>query len=130
RAGTLPEPLRQALKSFLAIYGHRAVAEIDLGLPRWSEDPGHLLGVLANYLRLENEAAAPDAQFRRAAAEAEAMIDQLAARATTRGRWRWRAVRFLLGRLRELAGLREAPKFYFVAILARARALLRCVGED
>ena len=27
-------------------YGDRAVAEIDLGLPRWSEDPTYLFGVL------------------------------------------------------------------------------------
>jgi len=99
-------------------------------VPRWSEDPSHLLGMLANYLRLQNEAAAPDVKFQRAAAEAEAMLEDLAARASKRGRWRGRAVRFLLGRLRELAGLREAPKFYFVAILGRARALLKRVGED
>ena len=41
------------LAGFLATYGHRAVAEIDLGVPRWSDDPTHILGVLANYLRLD-----------------------------------------------------------------------------
>jgi hypothetical protein len=39
RAGTLAPPLQQGLAEFLARYGHRGVAEIDLGLPRWSEDP-------------------------------------------------------------------------------------------
>ena len=51
-AGTLPPVLQRGLAEFLAEYGQRAVAEIDLGMPRWSDDPTHILGVLANYLRL------------------------------------------------------------------------------
>ncbi len=42
---------QRGLTRFLRRYGHRAVAEIDLGMPRWSDDPSHILGVLANYLR-------------------------------------------------------------------------------
>ena len=44
RAGTLPRAAQKGLSAFLARYGHRAVAEIDLGVPRWSEDPRHILG--------------------------------------------------------------------------------------
>ena len=50
-AGTLPSLLQRELEGFLHVYGHRGVAEIDLGLPHWSEDPTHILGVLANYLQ-------------------------------------------------------------------------------
>lgn len=42
-AGTLPGPLQTGLITFLASYGHRGVAEIDVGLPRWSEDPAHII---------------------------------------------------------------------------------------
>jgi len=77
REGTLPPALQQALTDFLRTYGHRGVAEIDLGLPRWSEDPTYLLGVLANYLQLNNPDAAPDVQFQRGAQEAEARTWQL-----------------------------------------------------
>jgi pyruvate,water dikinase len=129
RRGELPDPLHEGLAEFLRVYGHRGVAEIDLGLPRWSEDPTHLLGVLANYLRLENAELAPDAQFRQAAEAAERMVAELARRAGKRGRWRGALVRFLLGRVRELAGIREAPKFHLVRFLAMARALLQPVGE-
>src|SRR3712207_9033398 len=62
--GALPGVLQDGLARFLETYGHRAVAEIDLGLPRWSEDPAHVLGVLSNYLRLEDPERAPDVQFR------------------------------------------------------------------
>lgn len=38
REEKLPPTLQQGLANFLRTYGHRGVAEIDLGLPRWSED--------------------------------------------------------------------------------------------
>src|SRR5690606_4251484 len=59
----LPPVLAEGLAAFLAEYGHRAVAEIDLGMPRWRDEPEHILGVLANYLRLDDEDLAPDRQF-------------------------------------------------------------------
>ena len=71
----------QRVAPFLDRYGHRAVAEIDLGMPRWSDDPRHLLGVLTNYRRMSPaEKASPDQLFASGAAEAEAMIDTLANR--------------------------------------------------
>ena len=38
-AGTLPPTAQAALAGFLARYGFRGLAEIDLGRPRWREDP-------------------------------------------------------------------------------------------
>jgi phosphohistidine swiveling domain-containing protein len=128
RNGSLPPKLQASLTDFLGLYGHRGVAEIDLGLPRWSEDPAYIMGVLANYLRLDDPQAAPDIQFGRATREAEEMVAELARRAT--GRVRGALVRFLLGRARELSGLRESPKFCIVLLMARVRDLLWPVGEE
>ncbi len=130
RKGTLPPVLQQGLANFLRTYGHRGVAEIDLGLPRWSEDPTYILGVLANYLQLKNPELAPDIQFRRGAQDAEAMITELTQRAARKGWLRGKLVGFLLNRVRALAGLREVPKFYMIVLFARARALLWPVGEQ
>src|SRR5207237_2208875 len=80
RRGAFPPLLQRELETFLVRYGHRAIAEIDLGLPRWSEDPSHLLGAIANYQRLDAAALAPDAQFARGAREAEATIATLLSR--------------------------------------------------
>jgi rifampicin phosphotransferase len=121
--GTVPPVVQR----FLDRYGHRAVAEIDPGMPRWSDDPAHILGVLANYLRLDDPDAAPDAQFRRGAAEAEAMIRSLSAKA---GGLRGRLVRFALERTRRLAGLRETPKFFLIQFLAQVRRQLQHVGAE
>jgi phosphohistidine swiveling domain-containing protein len=128
--GTLPAKLQTGLAGFLRRYGHRGVAEIDLGLPRWSEDPTYIIGVLANYLRFDDPELAPEVQFRRAARQAEEMVAELTRRASREGRLRGALVGFLLNRARALAGLREVPKFFAVLILTRARALLSEIGED
>jgi rifampicin phosphotransferase len=130
RGGDLPPKLQTELADFLRLYGHRGVAEIDIGLPRWSEDPTYILGVLGNYLRHDDPELAPDVQFRRAERQAEEMVADLTRRASRKGRLRGTLVGFLLNRARALAGLREMPKFLAILVFARARALLRGVGED
>jgi pyruvate,water dikinase len=130
RAGTLPPVLQTGLRGFLDRYGHRAVAEIDVGVPRWAEDPTHVLGVLGNYLRLDGAARAPDAVFARGAAQAESMVAALADRARRRGPLRGRAVAVALDRTRQLAGVRELPKFDIVLVLAQARRELLRIGEE
>jgi phosphohistidine swiveling domain-containing protein len=130
REGTLPTTLQQGLKEFLHVYGHRGVAEIDLGLSRWSEDPTYVLGVLANYLQLKNPDLAPGVQFQRGAQEAESMVAELTRRARHKGWLRGQLVRFFLKRVRTLAGLREMPKFCLVLILAQMRETLWSVGKE
>jgi rifampicin phosphotransferase len=128
RAGALPPVLHNGLSVFLNRYGHRAVAEIDIGMPRWSEDPAYILGVLANYLRLSDQERASDMVFARGATEAEALVADLTARACRRGRLRGRLVGLALRRAREFAGVRELPKYYLVLVLARLRPQLAAVG--
>lgn len=130
REHSLPAVVQSGLAGFLGRYGHRAVAEIDLGMPRWSDDPAHILGVLANYLRLEDPDQAPDRQFSKAAREAEAQVDRLAAAAGERSRLRGALVRAALRRVRMFAGLRELPKYHIVEALAAVRAQLRAIGSD
>lgn len=130
RAGTLHPTAQSGLKKFLAKYGHRAVAEIDLGMPRWSEEPDHILGVISNYLRVEDPEQAPDRQFAKAADRAEARISELVERAGTKGRLRARLVALCLRRTRQLAGLRELPKFYIVMVLAEMHRQLTEVGAQ
>lgn len=128
RAGTLPPVLQAVLDGFLTKFGARGVAEIDIGVARWGEDPSHVIGALANYLAQDRPELAPDLQFERARGVAEAMITTLVARARAKGRLRGKLVKFAFDRMRALAGMREAPKFFIVRMLARARALLLGIG--
>ena len=128
RAGALPAPAQTGFAAFLATYGHRAIAEIDLGLPRWSEEPAHLLGAMANYVRLGDDALAPDALFARGAREADAMVATLVSRLHGPRRL---AARFFLRRVRALMGAREQPKNKIIQLLfGRGRSLLQAVGAE
>ncbi|HKU34942.1 MAG TPA: PEP/pyruvate-binding domain-containing protein [Paenarthrobacter sp.] len=128
--GTLPPRSRSGLDRFLAAYGHRAVAEIDLGMPRWSEDPTHILGVVANYLRLEPGSGDPARQFDDAAREAEEQVSRLVARARAKSPAHAAIVRAALDRTRRFAGMRELPKYNLVLGLAAAREQLLLIGAE
>ena len=130
RTKILPTLLQQGLADFLALYGHRGVAEIDMGLPRWSDDPTYLFGMLTNYMQLDNADTAPDVQFQRGVQEADAMVQTLIQRARRRG-WLYGQVTALcLHRMRDLLGLREVPKFDIILMMAAARRYLVAIGED
>jgi phosphohistidine swiveling domain-containing protein len=130
RRGDLPAVVQTGVTEILSRYGHRAIAEIDLGLPRWADDPTYIFGVLANYLLLGDPALAPDAQFARAAAAAKETRQRLVATAHRRSRLRGRLVALGLSRARALAGLRELPKYDLVLVLAHARRQLIAVGAE
>jgi pyruvate,water dikinase len=88
-----------------------------------------VLGVLANYLRLDAPDLAPDAVFARGALAADAAVAATVARVRRRSRIRALAVRLALRRVRDLAGMRETHKDFLVRLLALARAQLAIVGE-
>lgn len=114
------------LDAFLHRWGQRAVAEIDLGMPRWSDDPTHIIGVLRNYLKFDDAQPAPDVTFAQGAAAAEEMIDRLARRAG----WRGPIVRWALRRTRLLAGLREYPKFLVITLFGVLRARIQSAATQ
>ena len=126
RAGRLPGVAQEAVDGFLARYGARGVGEVDLGRPRWREEPAHVFQLLANYLQIEDPEQAPDAVFRRGAAAAATALERLARglRVTKRGWLKARLARWAARRVRALAGMRESPKFWAVRIMGLVRAAL------
>ncbi|MFJ8076475.1 PEP/pyruvate-binding domain-containing protein [Streptomyces sp. NPDC096176] len=118
------------LSAFLDMYGNRSAAEVDIGVPRWSEDPMPVFTMLANYLRVTDPEQAPDRRFERAAARAEAMLAELAQRARRKRPVRGRLAGFFLRRTRELSGLREAGKFAGLYALRDRRRHLLLIGAD
>lgn len=127
QAGALPDI---GLGAFLGAYGHRAAAEIDIGVPRWDEDPAPVFAAIANYLRVTDPEQAPDRRFERAAAEAEAKLADLVRRARRRRPIRGTLAGFFLRRARALAGLREAGKFAGLYPLRQMRRQLLLVGAE
>ncbi|GAB3686016.1 PEP/pyruvate-binding domain-containing protein [Saccharopolyspora tripterygii] len=127
RAGELPDI---GMDDFLARYGHRAPAEVDVGVPRWSEDPTQIFATIAGYLRITDPEQAPDRRFEQSAARAEAMIDELFERARRERPVRAHLARFFMRRSRKLTGLRELGKFAWLYSLQAVREQLLAIGDD
>jgi pyruvate,water dikinase len=128
--GVAPSVGHPAVQAFLTRYGHRAAREIDLGVPRWSEDATPILNILRTYLTHGQEAD-PARHFGQGAELADETVANLIERVRRKkGSLRAAWVRFLLRRVRALAGLREYPKFYAVRTLAAARRALAGAGAE
>lgn len=128
----LPLAAQAAVTQFLERYGMRGLGEIDIGRPRWREDPTPIMLTLKSYQHIEDADLAPDAVFQRSAEAALAASAQLrGAVQKTRGGWlKARVVGWAAGRFRALAGLRESPKFYIVRLMGIIRQGLLASGRD
>ncbi|MCB9567138.1 MAG: hypothetical protein H6710_08005 [Myxococcales bacterium] len=119
-----------ALDRFLATYGSRCAGEIDVGVPRWRDDPRALGPMMAGLLggppgshRTRHQAMQQEAEAARAAMVAGARRRPL--------------VGWLLGPVlsaitdwaRVLASVREHHKATMIEILAEVRAAALAVGE-
>ncbi|SHN87775.1 pyruvate, water dikinase [Geodermatophilus obscurus] len=128
-AGVEPSPTAPGTAEFLAAFGHRAPdREIDLGLPRFRDDPSYVVQLVRGYLAAGDPAELL-ARHQRGAEQAEAAVrDLVAAARRARGRLPALVLRAVLVRYRALGGLRERPKFDLVRVLALGRGLLQQVG--
>jgi len=109
----------------------RGVGEIDLGRPRWRENPAGLLLALKSYLQMD-QAASPETAFERGVArarQAQARLEQALAQAPAGVRLPRPIARMMIGRFRELGGLRETPKFFVVRMFGIYREALLAAGE-
>jgi pyruvate,water dikinase len=126
-AGRLPAVAQAALGAFLGRYGSRGVGEIDLGRPRWREDPTGLCQTLQSYLKIP-ATASPEAVFARGAEKAAQAATELVALCRSSGRLPGWLARFLVDRFRQLGGLRESPKFFIVRLFGEFRQALLAQG--
>ncbi|MGE5763421.1 MAG: PEP-utilizing enzyme, partial [Mycobacterium leprae] len=129
-----PSVAEPGVAEFLARYGHRAADhEIDVGAPRFADDPTYVLGLLRTYIGTLAERRDADDALRRfeegVARARRTSAESVAATSRVKGPAHAAVLRVLLDRGRALAGLREQPKFDLVRAVALARHVLRQVGE-
>jgi pyruvate,water dikinase len=129
--GTLPSAAQAAVTDFLERYGMRGVGEIDLGQPRWRDDPTPVMNSLQSYLQID-PADAPDVVFAKGEKAAEEAIEKLAAAARRQpGGWlKEKLLRGAARRVRVLMGARESPKFFAVQAMGIVRAALLGIGQE
>ena len=128
----LPQASQAVVEAFLALYGARGVAEIDLGRTRWREDPTPLMEAIGSYLQIEDDESSPDAVFARGAASSGESIRVLADvfRRTRFGWWKAPVVKWFASRMHALAGMRESPKFTVIRTFGFLRDALLESGRD
>jgi phosphohistidine swiveling domain-containing protein len=128
----LPETAQKEIMDFLQEYGVRGLGEIDIGRPRWRENPSQIMNTLKSYIQINDPEKAPDVVFQRGAARAQAAVDALIAGVTRTfgGKLKARAIKAAVRRVRALGGLRESPKFYIIQLMGIIRqGLLNCGKE-
>lgn len=132
QSGEMPAEARAPVAKFIARYGGRGLAEIDIGRQRWQEDPTHVFEMLSSYLQIEDGDQAPHKIFVRSAESAQRAVNRLAegVRQLPGGWFKARQVRFLASRMRELLCIRESPKFFAVRMMALVRRELLQSGAD
>ena len=119
----LPPAAQVAVFNFMSRYGMRGLGEIDLGRPRWREEPVHVLQTLQSYLGITDPDKAPDIVFARGDEAAQKAAQKFinAVRQLRGGWFKSRLVRLAISRYRALAGLREAPKFFAIRMMGIIR---------
>ncbi|MBK9364889.1 MAG: phosphoenolpyruvate synthase [Deltaproteobacteria bacterium] len=125
------EALIVALDAFLGRFGMRGPGEIDVGQPRYRDDPGVILRVIAGALHA-GEPGGHRAHHNKMKALGDAAVERLTA-AARRGPWGWlRAplARRLATVYRQLFALREHPKFGMIRLLDLGLCAARQAGEE
>ena len=128
----LPGDVTQKLDEFIARYGGRGLGEIDLGSPRWAEEPTHIFEMLLPYIDIDDPDRQPDVVFSQSAKSAEQAIERICAQlaGTKFGRIKAQLARFMAKRARQLMGMRENPKFFVVRLLYALRQEYVNSGKD
>ena len=104
------------LEIFLSGHGHRGIKELELSSPRWEEDPTPVLGMIKNFLAIDESTREQQSQGR----ERRAQLKQaLAERLLTLWLESFTAVRrrlvdFLIRETRYFIKLRENSRFYHI----------------
>ena len=109
-------PFVDALNSFLAVHGHRALKEFETASRRFEEDPTPILAMIRNYLKSNSnpDEMAQDQTDRRVEL-AENIKEELG------GGLRWRFVEYLADRARYFIKLRENSRFFHIMAWYAAR---------
>jgi phosphoenolpyruvate synthase/pyruvate phosphate dikinase len=107
---------RDAIRGWLDRYGMRAVGEIDLTRPRWSERPATLLPLILGNVR-NFEPGTAERRFEQGRQEArkkeEELLERL--RALPDGDLKAAETKRMIDRVRTFAGYREYPKYWMVS---------------
>ncbi|MTI71853.1 MAG: pyruvate, phosphate dikinase [Firmicutes bacterium] len=123
-----PSPNDNEIKDFLNKYGHRSSIEIDIGLPRWKEDPSYVIELINSYISSGKINSKID-KFYKGMKEAEEALNRIVTKVQKdKGSKQAKKIKSKLELFRKTSGLREQPKYDLVKGISMLRDLLKEVG--
>jgi len=128
--GVKPGSGNKEIQKFLQKYGHRSSVEIDLGVPKWEENPTYIVDLIQSYIDYQSYDEGLESFFK-AREEAEQAIVSIADRLKQKGAGKQaRQVEKLLRDYREMFGVRELPKYYLTRAFSILRGVLKEIGDE
>jgi phosphohistidine swiveling domain-containing protein len=115
-------PLIEALEKFMATHGHRAIKEMEIGSPRWEENPVTIINMIKNYLH-DDDSSEKEKKFQgkreQLLSDVKTGLEKKPLERLTR--IRWRLVSFLGKQARYFIKLRENSRFFHIMIFYAIR---------
>ncbi len=126
-----PHPDQKEVAEFLGKYGHKSNQDMDVGVPRWQEEPEYVCGLIRSHIKNQTYEKGLRS-FYRGAEEAEAAIERTGEELRRAGASPRvvSKIRRLLRTYRETFGLREHSKFILTQAYQIYREMLQEVGEE
>ena len=114
-----------ALDDFLARFGHRGPGEIDIGIPRWRDDPSMIVALVKAGLAVPDREPVEERLARLRASREQAVASALAEAPF----WRRPLMRWVAGAVPRWMPLREAPKHHALIAFERVRRASLEIGR-
>lgn len=130
RAGDCSPEFLAAWNHFMANYGFRCPKELDLGTPRYSEQPAQFFTQLRALAENSDPDTNPERVFDRSQAERETVFQELLAVVARRSRRKARTFRRQYHHLVNFGGMRESHKYHIIWVLNLLRQRVRTVAEE
>ncbi len=128
--GKKPTKENVEVKNFLNKYGHRSIEEMDIGIPRWEEEPEYVLSIIESYMKDQNYKHSLDKLYQ-GKQKAEEVIKSTKAKLDKAGAGRKaKKVEKLLTNYREVFGLREYSKYVLIKAYHIYRIIFMGIGEE
>ena len=129
QTGEFSPEFRQAWQDFMANYGFRCPKELDLGTPRYDEQPAQFFSQLRIMAENSDPNNNPETIFERSKVEREAVFQELMSVLTQRSRRKAKTFRKQYGHLVAFGGMRESHKYHIIWVMNLLRKQVLVAAE-
>jgi phosphoenolpyruvate synthase/pyruvate phosphate dikinase len=130
QAGDFSPEFMEAWHDFMDNYGFRCPLELDLGTPRYSEQPAQFYNQLRTMAENGDPDNNPEAIFARSTAERETIFNELHDLLAQKSKRKAKTFRTQYNHLVAFGGLRESHKYYYIWVLNQLRKKVLLAAED